>query len=86
VSSRIRIVCRAPDGPEVPRGELPLINGLPPGLSDCAIYAVGNDGAQVQLTNVERVVWIVGPGEPARAVVTFLDVDIDADAVGDLVP
>lgn len=78
--SLLRIVCRAPLGPDRPAVGIKL-NGVLPSIADCAVYAVGDDGSQVELTNIEQVIWYVGGNKPAGADVRFNNVELDAEGI-----
>lgn len=77
--SYLRIRCRVPP-PMPPIAGYPMINRVAD-LSDTDVCAIADDGTETPLPNVERVVFTVGGNEPARAVVTFFDVEIEADAL-----
>lgn len=60
--SKLRIICRMPEGPDKPSYGLPLVNGNVPSIADCTVYLDG-----VEVHNVARIVFAVGGNEPATA-------------------
>ncbi len=81
--SRLRIVCKGE--PIVTKNTLagllyPRLNARPAIFSDLEIFAVDDGGKEIPITNITRIEWSVAQGvEPARAVVHFVDVDIDVE-------
>lgn len=79
--SKVRIVCKAPPSSHPMCGQLAS-------YFDTKVIAIGEDGKEVELTNIESVTWTVrGPkageddGEIARAVVTFVHAEVDVEGV-----
>lgn len=73
--TRLRIQCRAP-AQSSPFGC--IVAGLP----ETEVYVVADDGSEILMTNVECIEWSVGAtGEPARAVVTFTQTEMDVEGV-----
>lgn len=76
--STIRIRCVAPPQAPGSSSSFPACNGFLPSWSDTTVSVVGDDGAEVVLSNVEAVSFTVrADGEPATATLTFIDVDVD---------
>lgn len=50
-------------------------------ISDTKVYAVAPDGTETAMTNVESVRFVVEGAEPARAVVTFLQPELDVEVL-----
>ncbi len=71
--SRIRIRCRvSADG--APLGRIP-------DFCDLRIFAVADDGTEVEIHNVDHVVIdMVAGSEPIRATLTFMNVELDVEA------
>lgn len=74
--SRLRIRCK---GEEFKPGAL---SGVIPSFFDLVVEYLGDDGKVSELTNVQSVRFEVEAStEPARAVVTFVNVELDAEIV-----
>lgn len=82
--SRIRIVCKAPpDTTVLTKSGFPILASVAPSIADCRVYAVGDDGSEVELTNVESITWRCPPnGDPVRARLTFFNAELDVEAEG----
>lgn len=88
--SRLRIVCKgepikSPEeiAAETDRRGFPLINGMCAAFADLELELVDSKGHAHAVHNVTRVEWIAEQGpEPARAVVHFIDVDVELEVDG----
>lgn len=76
MTMRVRIVCRSEGAPATTR-----LAGVLPSARDTHVFAIGADGVEVELENVESVAWYVGGKQPARACVTFVNAEIDAEGL-----
>lgn len=73
--SRLRITCK---GDAVERGA--VLNAVCPSWPDVELTLIDDDGRETPITNVEAVRFEIAAGaEPARAVLTFIDVELDAE-------
>ncbi len=83
--TKIRIRCRVPEKERVGAlvsGRLADVSGRLADISDTEITAIGDDGTEVALTNVEEITFRVGcDPEPARVFVTFLQPEIDVEGI-----
>ena len=80
--TRLRIRCRVPADDRTPSG---LIFNRDASISETEVFAVGDDGVEVSLTNITEIEWrVASDGEPAKAVVTFDRVDLDVEAECDV--
>ena len=73
--TRLRIRCRVPEHSSDPRFF------VVPSIIDTDVYAIADDGSETPLTNVASITFRVGGNEAATAVVTFDNVEIDAEAL-----
>lgn len=72
---RVRIRCRG----EAPTGA--LLCGVVPSFVDVEVLAIGDDGSETVLTNVQRVeIDIQANADPIMARLTFVDVELDIEA------
>lgn len=69
--TRLRISCRAP----APSS----IGGRSASLEDVTVVLVADDGTETPVTNIERIDWCAVQNEPTRAVVRFVDVELETE-------
>ncbi len=60
----------------------PTVHGVSAAWEDVHVLAVAADGTEHDITNVEGITWSCRAGEEARATIDFVDVEIDAAAMG----
>ena len=76
--SRLRITCKAPpDPPRVP-GDIRI--SWVPSWKDVRVVLAADDGTEHDVDNVELVTFSCRQGEVATATLTFVDVEINAEA------
>ena len=72
--THIRIVCRRPAPSQ------PNVTVLPM-AEDCQVFAVAEDGTASLISGIDAVAFVARIGEPVRATLRFIDVDVDVEAV-----